>query len=315
MTQYSRPLPAAINGDKGCLSPNGLAAARALYGARPFAFSVAMVSAWAMIAAAIYVGETVGAIWVKVFAVIFIGTRMNILALLVHEQAHTLGYRGKYGDLLVNLLVAYPLLVLSVDGYARVHLSHHRYYFTERDPDLRRKSGEEWTFPLKPGKLWRLFLADLVGLTIVRLIKGKKIESEEFPRRVVTPRWVRPLYLICLVCGIVAFGGGQVFLIYWILPLVTMLPVIVRLGAISEHVYIPNAGLAETSPLIIPRWWEKIILPNLNFTYHIYHHWHPGIAFNKLPAIHALYTREGLVNQNNLFHGYYAYLKHIQRRE
>lgn len=313
--RYSLPLPPAIAGDKGCLSPEGKEAARALYGARPLAFSIAMLSAWAMIAAAIFLAEHSGHLWAKIIAIIFIGTRMNILALLVHEQAHSLGYKFKYGDVLVNLLVAYPLLVLTVDGYAKVHLSHHRFYFTDRDPDLRRKSGEEWTFPLRPGKLWKLFLSDLAGLTIIKLIRGKKFETEEFPRRVVTPAWVRPLYLICLISLIVWLGGGQMFLIYWLLPLVTLLPVIVRLGAISEHVYIPNAGLVETSPLIIPRWWERIILPNLNFTYHIYHHWHPGVAFSNLPALHGVYVSEGLVNQENLFHGYYAYLKHIQRRD
>ncbi len=158
---------------------------------------------------------------------------MNILALLVHEQAHSLGYKFKYGDVLVNLLVAYPLLVLTVDGYAKVHLSHHRFYFTDRDPDLRRKSGEEWIFPLPPGKLWKLFLADLAGLTIIKLIRGKKFETEAFPRRVITPAWVRPLYLICLISLIVWVGGGRLLLIYWILPLVTLLPLIVRLGAFS----------------------------------------------------------------------------------
>ena len=140
------PLPPALRGDKTMLPESVAAEIQQLNGARPLAFTLELVSAWAVIVGIIAWAEYVGSIWATIVAIIVVGTRLNVLGLLVHEQAHLLGYRGRFGDLLVNIFAAYPLLVLSVEGYAQVHLAHHRDYFTEKDPDFLRKSGEEWSF-------------------------------------------------------------------------------------------------------------------------------------------------------------------------
>ena len=100
-----------------------------------------------------------------------------MLGLLVHEQVHRLGSRGRYGDLITNLFAAYPLLVLSVEGYAQVHFAHHKYFYTDKDPDYARKSGPEWSIPMSRRQFARLFLRDIVGLNILRLIRSKKPET------------------------------------------------------------------------------------------------------------------------------------------
>src|SRR5689334_15001884 len=141
------PVPAAVRGDKQLLSPAVLAEISALNGAHPIAFTCQLVGAWVVIAGAIWWATYVGSAWATIIAIVIVATRHNVLGLLVHEQAHLLGYRGKHGDLLVNLFAAYPLLVLTVEGYAQVHLAHHRDYFSDKDPDFLRKSGEEWSFP------------------------------------------------------------------------------------------------------------------------------------------------------------------------
>jgi fatty acid desaturase len=69
--------------------------------------------------------------------------------------------------------------------------------------------------------------------------------------------------------------------------------------------------VAESTPIIIPRWWERLLLPNLNFTYHIYHHWYPRIPFIYLTDVHAIFDREGLVENKNVFHGYVPYLRYL----
>ena len=88
---------------------------------------------------------------------------------------------------------------------------------------------------------------------------------------------------------------------------------IVRLGAISEHIYnFPEANVIESSPLIMQKWWEKLLLPNLNFTLHPYHHFYPGVSCFNLPQVHEVFQKEKLVNEDNIFHGYWAYLKYLQ---
>jgi fatty acid desaturase len=97
------------------------------------------------------------------------------------------------------------------------------------------------------------------------------------------------------------------------LPLLTVFCVLVRLGAISEHIYnLPGPSVVESSPLILPKWWEKLLLPNLNFTLHPYHHYYPGIAYLNLPKVHEVFKREKLVSEENVFYGYGAYLKYLQ---
>src|ERR1700676_1414265 len=192
----TNPLPPAVKGDKRILSDAVVAEISALNGAGPLAFTCQLLAAWAIIAGIVFWATYVNAIWATIIAIIVVATRHNVLGLLVHEQAHRLGYRGKYGDLLVNFFAAYPLLVLTVEGYAQGHLPHHRDYFSEKDPDFLRKSGEEWSFPKTPGQAAKLFLTDILGINTLKLVRGKAQSPQGyvFARRYRIPGWVRPVY-------------------------------------------------------------------------------------------------------------------------
>jgi fatty acid desaturase len=308
------PLPPAIQGDRNSLSGSARAEIMALNGARPLAFTFQVVWAWLVIAAAISGAIYLQVWWASLLAGFVVATRHNILGLLVHEQAHLLGYRGRFGDWIVNCVAAYPLLVMSVEKYARIHLTHHRSYFLPDDPDFQRKSGEEWSTPQRPRDLAKIFLKDLLGINTLKLIKGKSAggDAQAFARRFPTPNWVRPVYFLLVAVGLTAVGGWGAFFMYWILPILTMSQVIVRWGALCEHKYnLPGAAVAQSTPLILNRWWEKLLLPNMNFTMHPYHHYFPGISFSELPRVHQIFERENLVNDSQVFHGYGAYLKFI----
>ena len=326
----SHPLPPALLGDQSNLSDHAKEQIRALVGARPIAFLAQAAGAWAVIIGAIALAVHIGQLWMTLLAIVLVGTRLNVLGLLVHEQVHFLGLKGRYGDLIANLLVGYPLLALTVEGYAAVHLAHHRFFFTARDPDFLRKSGVDWDFPMTPKHLAKLFLGDLFGLSFIKLIRGKRLDKQDgrggeagtkpsetaelFKRPYPTPAWVRPAYYVVVASGLTYAGLWPVFLIYWLIPLLTVLPVIVRLGAITEHVYdLPGASVIDASPLVMQTWWEKLILPNLNFSLHPYHHFYTGVAYLNLPKVHQIFVRENLVNERNVFHGYWDYLKYLQR--
>jgi len=305
------PLPIPVVWHKEALSAQAREEIRRLTKRAPAQFLVQLGMAWAVIVIAIWSAVTCHSVWVSAIAIFIIATRQNILGLLVHEQAHCLGFKARWGDLFVDLVAAYPLLVLTVEGYAQVHLSHHRFYFTEKDPDFLRKSGEQWTMPVRAGRLVKLFVTDLFGLNVLKLIKGKTLtRAVVFPRPAISAKWIRFAYYFLAAVGITVVGGWSIFLVYWVVPLLTVGQILVRLGAISEHKYnLPNATVEESSPLIIPTWWEKLLIPNLNFTLHPYHHFYPGVAFCNLPKIHRIFQREGFVNETNVFHGYFPFLK------
>lgn len=286
---------------------------RAWNGARPWHFLGKTAQTWTeiigLIAAAVYVDH-----WAMSLATIFlVATRQHVLGYLMHEQAHHLGFRGKYGDLWANFLTAYPLCVLTVEGYAQVHLAHHHDYFTPDDPDFLRKSGSHWSYPLSKRTLCKLWLQDLCGLSVIELIRGKRHgRTQRFRRRMTIPRSIRILYYVCIAGALTYWQLWPTAVLYYFLPLVTVLPALVRWGALCEHIYNqPNATPADTSPIIVLSWWERILMPNLNFNYHPYHHFFPTVSFAYLHKIHALFTEQGYVQPELTFHGYRAYWKYI----
>lgn len=311
----SRTLPPALTGDHSHLSAQARQEIRALSGAQPKAFFIQALGAWIVIIATIALAIHVNNIWMTLLALPIIATRFNILGLLVHEQVHQLGLQGRYGDIIANMLAAYPIGI-TVEGYAKVHLSHHKYYFTEDDPDFLRKAGPDWTFPMPTQRLIKLLLSDLCGLSFYRILQGKRLENKQVYKRLhPAPKWLRPIFYIGLAVLLTFFELWPIFLVYWLLPLITFMPLIVRLGAICEHVYnLPQANVIESSPLIILRWWEKLLLPNLNFAMHAYHHFFPGIAWCNLPKVHKIFERENMVNEEAVFYGYWDYFAFLQRQ-
>jgi fatty acid desaturase len=308
--------PAVLAGpDK--LSPAARAEIQTLSGARPLRFFSELLLNWAIVAVAIGVAVQVDGVLVTLLAICVVATRQMVFGLLLHEQVHRLGLRGKYADWLVNALAVYPLFATTVENYAKVHLMHHKYFMTRRDPDFVRKAGPEWEFPA----CWRIValtvLRDLTGMNTIKLIKGKTAgaNADEFLRRNPSPLWFRIGYYSVLAAVLTYVQGWTVFLIYWVAPILTITQLLVRWIAVCEHKYNQeNGDLLLTTPLLRLKPWQRVLLPDLNFAMHVYHHAHAGVSFSNLPRVHAIYQREGLVDESAVFDGQGAYLKYLFKR-
>lgn len=309
----AKRLRPAVLAEASALSSAARHEIMALSGARPARFAVELVLTWASIAAFIAAGVYFDNLAVTLVAIFLISTRQMALALLLHEQVHRLGMRSKYADWFVNVFAVYPLFVTTVEDYAKVHLSHHKYCFTKNDPDFIRKSGKEWTFPKSAGQLLLIALKDLAAMNLIRLIRGKTAhKTDEFERRNPSPKWLRIAFFAVAAAVLTAIGGWTIFLIYWVIPAMTVTQLMVRWIAVCEHQYnIENGTIHETTPLIRLNWWQRTLMPDLNFGLHAYHHMHPGVSFTNLPKVHAIYQREGLVDESAIFHGQAAYLRYL----
>ena len=311
---YANSTEFGLLGERQALPASALSEILALGGPRPWPFLRAALLAWTIIFCAIWWAAAANNVWVSLLAILIVASRQNVLGLLVHEQAHCLGFPARRGDLIANLLAGYPLLVLTVENYAQVHLSHHKYFFTDKDPDFLRKSGPDWIFPMQPWRFALLILSDLAGLNVWRLLKGKRLEGNAFKRPHPTPKWIRLTFYGAVAIALTVTNTWHLFLLYWLLPLVTVFQVIVRWGGVCEHKYnLRNATTGEASPIIVPRWWEMLLLPNLNFTLHPYHHLFPGVSYSNLPRVHEIFRSAGLIDDTRVFHGYGAYLKYLLR--
>ncbi len=310
ITAVGQSLPPAITGSRSDLPSDVLAELRALCKPDPVRFLLVLAFAWFTIAVAISLATYADNIFVTIAVVFFIGTRQNILGLLMHEQCHRLAFRSKKGDLIANFFACYPLF-LTLEDYRRIHLAHHHKYFTSGDPDFRRKQGKEWTFPQKCRYLLRSFFLDITGIGFIRMIRGKTAASAKKSKTGFSSI-LRLSYYLTFAILFTVTGTWTQFLLFWFLPLITVMQVIVRWGAICEHKYnLINPSIPESTPIIIPRWWEALMLPNLNFTFHVHHHWFPQIPFSKLPIAHRILEQAGRVNIGNVFRGYGDYFRFI----
>lgn len=298
--------PPSMNGTQHDLSAEGRRRIMELSKPAPLRWLMQSALIWGSIALFITAAELAGHWLVTVLAVILIGSRQLALGFLMHDQAHYCAFRFRGGDLIANMLAAYPLLVLTTEKYAQVHLSHHRNYFTEDDPDFVRKNGPAWTYPQSRGQLLWTFARELLGLNLIKLVKGKTLGNVTLYQRLGRiPGWVRPAYYGVLAVILTVTGVWVEFLLYWLLPLLTVMQAFLRWAAVCEHQYgVRAARVEDTTPLIILPWWQKLAIPDLNFGMHVYHHYFPGVPFCHLPRVHEIFRQEGLVNEDRVFHGY-----------
>ena len=311
-------LPPALAGDTTSLSKGALKDIAKLRGAKPFQWCLQAGAAWFVIGLSIWVASIFDNVIVSILAIVLIATRQNVLGLLIHEQTHRCGFTGKYGDWVANAIAGFPLIILSVENYGKVHLAHHRDYFTDGDPDFVRKKGKEWQFPKTARELLPYFIKDLLGLTLVNNIRSKNIEINDvaFARRNPTPIWFKSAYFLTFAIAFTYFGVWKEFLLFWIVPLATVLQAIVRWAAIFEHIYdVPNSSVVETTPIIFPSLLNKILLPNLNFSLHPYHHFFAGVPFCDLDKVHDIFVRDGLVDDEHVFYGYGAFLRYLMTEQ
>lgn len=306
------PLASPLKGDQRALSQKAHEKILKLTKPSPVRFAWEVTGAWITILGVIALAEISGIVWIKVLAVFCVATRQNLLGLLVHEQTHYLGANSKLGDFLANFFCAWPLLI-SIEDYAKVHLAHHQFYFSQKDPDFKRKQGKLWTFPMKLRALLRLFFIDLTGVSLIEAVRNKQIkENHTGLRKTSAPAWIRIVYYSALVEVLTLTHAWPLYLFYWLLPLATFLQVIVRWGAICEHKYnLVNPQVIESTPIIVLTPLEKFLLPNLNFTLHIYHHFFPGIPFHHLPKVHQIFQQEDLLDHQHVYQGYGKYLRSL----
>ena len=308
--------PAVLAGPEA-LSGDARAEIRELSGSRPGRFLLELAWNWLVVAATIALGVYASNVFVTVLCIVLIATRQMVFGLLLHEQVHRLGIPGKYGDWIVNLLAVYPLFATTVEDYAKVHLSHHKYFFTRKDPDFVRKAGEDWTFPADWKVLARLVLRDITGLNTLALIRGKTgtAAMAEFTRPNPSPLWLRLGFYASVALVLTLVEGWSVFLVYWVLPILTVTQLLVRWIAVVEHKYnMENATFYDTTPLVRLKLWQRVLIPDLNFAMHAYHHAHPGVSFSQLPRVHEIYKREGLVDESAIFDGQGAFLRYMVKR-
>ena len=274
-----------------------------------------VVHCWAVIALAMICG-IVWPVTIPVMIMI-IGTRQLGLAILMHDAAHyALHPNPAFNDFLGDYFCGGP-----VKAYRKYHLSHHKFAQQAEDPDLILSAP----FPTTRASLKRKIIRDLTGQTFFKQRLGmlyaawvKPVDGPRLP--VITQElWRLRRYIAFNALGIAAlswFGAGWAWIILWMVPQATWLPLVTRLRNIAEHALVAKN---EPDPFHHARsthanWLERAFIAPYWVNYHGEHHLFMYVPCWKLPGLRRALEQRGLASKLLTAPGYLSVMKTVTSR-
>jgi fatty acid desaturase len=270
---------------------------------------------WAIIVLAV-AAMRISPWWTHPAFLLVVAARQHALLILMHDASHFLLCKNKQiNDLLSDCFCAFPF-GLTTRSYRANHLAHHEHLNTADDPDLVRKIGpagepEEWLFPLPVYRMALLLFEDVLGkgfLYIFKNLSKLRRSAKMAPRaraEYASPRLVQYGYFGVLA-GLLAVSGHAWFILYaWLVPLLLILPAILRMRSVAEHFALPKNHALNGSRSYQPRWWEAFLLAPHHVGMHLDHHLFPYVPWYRLPELHRrLLTAEEYRAHAHLNEGY-----------
>lgn len=214
-------------------------------------------------------------------SVAIIAAKQHALLVLMHSAAHWQFFRSrKWNDWVSNIFTAWPLFV-STHAYREHHLAHHLYTNTDKDPDWVRKVRDpKWQFPQQPKHFYKNFLPYLYGLGILEMAFAIKIlcgsPKNSYFKKELT---FRAIYYISIITTFCALGVGKDVFYYWIVPYFTILPLLMKVRSIVEHLGLPNNHELNGSRNIIGSKIEIFLFGPHGNALHLVHHLYPSVTW------------------------------------
>lgn len=237
-----------------------------------------------------------GSVIVYILAGIVIGSRIQCLAIIMHDACHGLLFSNRRAnDLIGDLFVAYPLMV-SVDLYRANHMVHHRFTNTAQDYDYRvQRRDPDQHFPNSRAGMGKLLLRSLAGLNYYRIARAARVwaplANMHNPRKFGFD-YRLGLRLRYVLWAVVVYGGILASPLRWHILGLVLVPqflwanVFNRVRAMAEH-----NGAADTHELngtrtVIPTLLDRFLIGPLNVSYHLEHHLFPSVPWYNLRRLH-----------------------------
>ena len=246
--------------------------------------------------------------------VLAIGIAQHGLFILAHEAAHYRLFGNRSANDLTGRLVG-MLGGISMCTYRVTHRLHHNNLYTAEDPDTAIHGGYPRGRRYLLGKLakdalgltaWKnyayFFGAPSINEATNRAMRPLDDTSPALRAAARADRWWVAGFHVTAPMAAATLGGWHgllVYLVLWVLPLLTVLQTILRVRAILEH----GAAADLTSPLTAARtnrtwgsganWFARATLFPHHVNYHLEHHLYPAVPHYHLPRVHHLLREKG----------------------
>ena len=274
---------------------------------KPYSLLSKVVLEWVMIIVTIGVAVQYDHLWLSVLAIVFIATRQHALLILMHEFTHRQFSRTRpvLNDVLGDFLTALPFM-LTIHGYRRDHLQHHRATSTTADPNWSVFITQgRYQFPRSATSIaWLLFL-HCIGVFGFREFKVALLDSK---MAIDTPRSTqfRQFAFAALIIAAVTFLHGWLIIgLYWFVPMFTILIALMYVRDIGEHFAMSGPGWNATRTTLVG-WIEGFLISPYHVNFHAEHHMYPVVPCSDLPSLHRalmqnpLYAKRAIVSRGYL---------------
>ncbi|WGO96164.1 fatty acid desaturase family protein [Pseudomonas viciae] len=261
---------------------------------------------WALILSAAGLAIQAQTIFASVLAVVFIATRQHALLILMHEFSHRQFSRTRpeLNDTLGDFLTALPFTI-TLFGFRRDHAAHHRHTATDHDPNwVSCKGQDRFRFPKSAIGMLVLMLKHCVGLFSLHEFRTALVTSKmasQCPPATQYRQWIFALLLAAVLTG---FHLWLAALVYWLIPMFTVLMALLYWRDVAEHFAMPQPGHGA-SRTVIASWWERLLIAPHGVGFHAEHHLYPAIPGFRLPQVHAALMKDDVyARKAQVTHGY-----------
>lgn len=246
--------------------------------------------------------------WALYFpAILLIGARQHAMAILTHDASHYRLFKSRWwNDTVCDLFCCLPAGI-SLRAFRELHLQHHWYLNTQKDPDFTAHQGDpDFVFPMPRKRFLGIIFRDLTLLHIRQAWKGRRgyspfgagrgWRSWLLGRKATDPQALtgqeRARVLVVIAAGItlaVALPWWIVWraAILWFVPWFTMLTLCLRMRSAGEHLNVPNNHELDAGRTMVTSFWTRTSFWPHGIGYHMAHHIFPSVPYYNLKKLHA----------------------------
>ena len=257
---------------------------------------------WVVMAAACAVAIRADHVAVYLLAGLVIGTRIQCLAVMMHEACHGLLFSNRrINDLIGDLFVAYPL-ALSIHLYRVAHMVHHRHTNTPQDYDYRvQRKDPDQHFPKSGRGMLRLFLRSLFGLNYYRVARAARVWSPlanfhnpgRFGYNFPLSLRIRYVVWAVVVYGLILWSPWRWQVLgLFLIPQYLWANIFNRIRAMAEHNGVADTREPNGTRTVIPTLLDRLLIGPINVSYHLEHHLFPSVPGHNLRRLHGELMRD-----------------------
>lgn len=269
-----------------------------------------LLHCWGVIAGAMALYAFYPGVVTFLIAAILIGSRQLGLAILMHEGSHGMLFKTRWlNEKLTSWFAAWPM-ILRMESYRKRHMAHHRFTRTKDDPE----NYLYTPFPVSKESMMRKVLRDLTGIVFIRthigIFRFVRGEPEGRMQRL-KAFYLGPIIFYCLfITGFMLAGRLDLFLLCWLVPMMTTQQLFLRVRNIAEHSTMPDLKHPlKNSRTTLVSLWERMTFAPYFVNYHIEHHMLPFVPCWRLREVHRIMVEKGFGEEMEIRRGYWSVLK------